>query len=289
MKKGVKITCTSENGRQAVISNGLPLSAYWLDHVDGLDGGENTINTVKGSGQAGETFISMSPNKRLITIFGQLLDCSEASKSALKRAYNIGYGGNFVYQYNSFIANIDYKVKRGVIIEKDTPNFSVVLECPDPYFKIGSGAYEQWIEIAAWSGGLEFDFEIPEEGIGFEERQPSLTKSVYNEGDADVGLKIRFRASGDLENPSIVHVGRQETLTLDMALLAGDEVIVSTVAMRKSAVLNRGGVKTNVINKLKGLPWLKIYPEDNLIRYNADPIENIDVAIAFERLLEAIP
>lgn len=285
MRRGIRVTCISDNGEQAVFANSFPLSLFWLDDIDGIDGLENTNNTTKGNKQAGETFVGSTPNMRRLEITGKLMSDTHDNRQTLFRAFNVNYGGRLVYEYGDYSAHILYRVKKAPKFSVSTPEeFTIILDCPNPYFNDGDGARNEWVEIAGWIGGLEFDFEIPEDGIGFEERSQSLIKTVFNTGDYESGLKIEFTAIAAASNPSIVNVGLQKKIELEIDMQTGDVITVNTTRGSKKATLKREGIETNIVNLITDdSDWLQMQPGDNLLRYNADPIENVDVRILFKR------
>lgn len=286
MRKDERLTYISESGERVEISTRSYYTPFWLEDVEGIDGLDNTVNTAKGSGQAGETFISMTPDKRRITISGKIMRDQAENRRVLIRAFNVLYSGRLVYERGALALNIECKIKKAPKFSNTAfEEFDVVLECPYPYFKLGDGTTENRVEIASWIGGIAFEFAIPDAGIGFEERAQSLITNIYNEGEAEAGMKIKFKATGTASNPSLTHIGLQKKIELDVDMQTGDIVTVSTGYGKKRATLMRAGVETNIFNKITAdSNWLQLMPGDNLLRYNATPIENIEVVVTFDTL-----
>lgn len=155
--------------------------------------------------------------------------------------------------------------------------------CPDPYFyKVGSG--NETI-FSVEEPAFEFDFEDDEETT------PSLvmssldiyqTKLITYEGDTETGLTITIHAIGSASNLVIYNYLTGESMSLDTTklealtgsgIVAGDDIIISTVKGNKYVHLIRSGVTTNILNCLnRDASWLQMVPGDNVFAYVTDPV-----------------
>ena len=106
-------------------------------------------------------------------------------------------------------------------------------------------------------------------------REPSLIVAVTNKGAVNVGMKIVFKASGTLENPSLINVDTQEFFKINKVMQAGEEITVDTIIGEKKIEGLLNGVKGNYF-KYRDLDstWLQLRVGDNLFRYDAE--ENVD-------------
>ena len=132
--------------------------------------------------------------------------------------------------------------KRKPIFEQ----FTVSLSCLNPFWREETETRE---DIATWIGG--FEFPVPDgldlyDGWEIGYRQPSLIVNVYNSGDVKSGIRIEFRAIGAVTNPVLLNVDTREFIKLNISLVAGDVLTVSTGYGEKAVKLNRGGVITDV-------------------------------------------
>jgi hypothetical protein len=95
--------------------------------------------------------------------------------------------------------------------------------------------------------------------------------------------RIRFEASGEVKNPTIVDVQRHKILTVQLTMHAGEIVEITTGKLAKAATLIQGNDRTNVINNIAyPLQWPQLYKGDNLFRYNADSgIDALSVTIFY--------
>lgn len=152
--------------------------------------------------------------------------------------------------------------------------------CSDPYL------YERdntLVEIATWIPNFEFPLEIVAGGIELGVRSPSLIANVYNGGQEDSGMIIRFKANGSLSTPSLKNVNTYQEFKLNMDLVGGDVVEVSTYRGKKYAKLIRNNVESSVFGKID-LPsvFLQLATGDNLFRYDAKSgLDNLEVSMYF--------
>lgn len=156
-------------------------------------------------------------------------------------------------------------------------------DAADPYIYAKD---ETLVELAMWVPAFEFPLEIPEgEGIEMGYRNPTLITNVINDGQEDSGMIIKFKANAGLTNPSLVNLDTYEQLTLKMAMLAGDEVEISTYRGNKYARLIRNNVTTSVFGKIDYLStFLQLRTGDNVFRYNADTgIDNLEISMRFSK------
>lgn len=157
----------------------------------------------------------------------------------------------------------------------------------DPYiYKSDSN----FTEIATWEPLFEFPLIIEGEGIEFGSRSESLIVNVNNDGHVPTGMNIKFRALGTLKTPSILNVNTQEELKINIDLVAGDIVEVSTFAGNKYVRLIKDGVTKDIFSNLDlRSKFLQLEVGDNLFRYNAlTNVDNLIVTIDFKTKLVGV-
>ena len=152
--------------------------------------------------------------------------------------------------------------------------------CNDPYIYSLSSTV---VEVATWIPALQFPLVIPDEGVVFGYRTPSLIANVFNDGDSDTGMIIRFKANASVSTPQLVNVNTYEEFKLNVAMQGGDVIEVSTYVGRKSVTLIRNNVRSNIFNAVDlTSTFLQLSPGDNLFRYNAeDGLDNLEVSMNF--------
>ena len=165
-----------------------------------------------------------------------------------------------------------------IFSEQESTNISIL--CPDPYF------YCLDESVTVFSGivpAFEFPFESdvldgPELEMGIIET--SCEKIVHYEGVSNPGVIMMIHAVGDTGNITIYNTGTREKMFLDSAKIEiltgqrispGDDIIITTVTGKKSVVLLREGVKTNILNALgKHAGWFHLVKGKNVFAYEAE-------------------
>ena len=124
-------------------------------------------------------------------------------------------------------------------------------------------------DIALWVKTFTFPV-VFDEPKAFGYRSQSLIVNVMNSGSDDTGMIIRFKASSELDNPSLLNVNTYEELKLNFTMLPGDEIEVSTFSGKRYARLTRNNVTTNIFGTIDlSSTFLQLRVGDNLFRYNA--------------------
>lgn len=258
------------------------LSPFHLDEAEGLDSMENEFVTSKNYNEDGVTFVGSTLKERNIVINGRIRTDKEINRASMIKFFNPKHDFTLQYTNGNINRYIRCKVEKTPVISKDVfPAFLISLLCPHPWW------FDKEIktEIAYWVGTFEFPLEIPEEtGIEMGYREPSSIVNVNNTSDNVAPLKLQFKATGTVVNPSIVNVGTQELLKIEMTLQPGDVLTINTERGNEYVQLNRNGVISNAFNYLsiESDPHLSLEVGDNLLRYDADDfVTNLEVTIYF--------
>lgn len=286
-RKIEKLTYTNERGESIVFSHA---SVYHTNEVSGLSDVRNAIYSINSMGQDGDTYLGNRIESREIEIVGSIKerdkDHIREYRRKLNRVLNPQYAATLTYEYGDFKRVIDCKVDNAPVFSRKAifQDFTVQLLCLNPFWRKESKSRD---DIATWIGGLEFPVEIPlVEGwqIGF--RQPSLIVNVYNDGDVKAGIRVEFRALGVVKNPSLLNVDTQEFIKLNIDLVAGDTLSVSTGYGEKEVTLKRGGATSDAFRYLDvDSSYLQLSVGDNLFRYSAEEnLENLEVSIYHDDL-----
>jgi hypothetical protein len=106
---------------------------------------------------------------------------------------------------------------------------------------------------------------------------------IENEGD-EIGFTIVLEASSSSEvatvSPTIYNADTDEYLQIIGEILNGDIITITTKTGNKTVILERGGVKTNIINRLvSGSTWLTMREGKNRFRLWAWGLENLTVKL----------
>lgn len=284
MRKGETLKYISDAG-ELLFTNNKTLTNYWWNEAEGLDGIENNLYTVKGAGQDGESLIGKNLQARVITIEGQICNNVVSAKRKLNRIINPKLSGKLVYSDGIITRWIPCYIQKAPVVARNGkyPEFQIEFYCPYPFWRDGDGNSKNVADIALWVPAFQFELEIPEEGIEFGYRSPSLIVNVINDGEIETGIMIEFRAVGATSNPAIINVETQERISMTIDMQAGDIIHILTGYGEKKAELIRNGVRSNVFNAIDAdSVWLQLDVGDNLLRYDATETDNIEVSIYYD-------
>ena len=105
---------------------------------------------------------------------------------------------------------------------------------------------------------------------------------VYKMDAAEDSLTItlEIEALEDVRSPTLYNADTNEYLQITGDLLAGDIITVTTKTGNKTVTLDRGGVKTNIINRLvSGSTWLTLREGKNRFYLRGSYLYNLRVKI----------
>lgn len=155
------------------------------------------------------------------------------------------------------------------------------LLCTQPYML----SYDDFAKnIAQVDGGLEFDFEIPEEGTDFGHYTFNQTVIIENDGDVGTDMKVVLRATGPVTNPKLIK--DDKFVRIIDTMKSGDEITIDLIS--KPCKITKNGV--NIIGKtdrMSSFSKMAIDVGMNKISYNADDgYNNLEVYLYYnERYL----
>ena len=250
MRTQEKLIYTNERGESIEFS---PASSYHVNFKDvtGLSDVRNAIYSTNSMGQDGDTYLGYRIESRDIDIVGYIKErdkqAAQNLRRKLNRILNPQYEATLTYVFGDFRRVIGCKIDDAPIFKRKPifEQFTVSLSCLNPFWREETETRE---DIATWIGG--FEFPVPDglelyDGWEIGYRQPSLIVNVYNSGDVKSGIRIEFRAIGAVTNPVLLNVDTREFIKLNISLVAGDVLTVSTGYGEKAVKLNRGGVITD--------------------------------------------
>lgn len=125
------------------------------------------------------------------------------------------------------------------------------------------------------------------------------TKNIIYIGDAETGIVIYIHAFGAANDVVLTDHETGEDLSIDSAeliaitgsdIVAGDDIVISTVKGNKYATLIRGATEYNIMNALgQSPPWFVLNQGDNLFVFSADSgLSNLTFQITNDILYEGI-
>lgn len=283
---------TIQNDKGESINLGLrnpEQSGFFVLGVDGLAPGKATVNLTEVLTMDGGFFNSAHGVARNILF-----------NLGFRDVPSVEYNRQKTYQYFpkkrpiKMTFNTDSRVAEaiGYVESNEIDIFSkaegsvISVLCPDPHFY---ATVDQVTYFSGVSAGFEFPFEntsltVPTLEMGTVLN--NLERNIYYEGDAEVGIVIHIKILGSVEGQIRIfnEVTREQTyislITLPgSGVVAGDEIIISTVPGDKYARLIRGVNTYNILSSV-GLSFFKLTRGDNLFIYDADSgIDNIQLWI----------
>ena len=264
---------------------------YILNNVDwGVVQG--THHSYKYVNQIGVSITSTSLKERSITVTGWIIADTEEEmderKQFLNRYFDPRYEIDVMYK-NYFLRFVpDNTVKYGTSEKENNDTivqFQIKGTCADPLFSEINGSKETIAAtIATFHFPLIISTNLYERGIVFGYRQPSLTAKVTNKGAVEVGMKIVFKAIGELTNPRLIDVDTREFVAIEKNMVAGEEIVINTNVGEKSIQGKIGNEDYSNYFMYKDLDstWLQLRLGDNLFRYDADSgLDNLEVYLYF--------
>lgn len=187
---------------------------------------------------------------------------------------------------------------------------AISIVCPDPYFYSTSKDTE--INVSFSNVLPAFRFRIPEfsdaplkpsktpaKKLIFSKMKNDNNKLINYTGDAEVGMEIVLRASGEIGDFTVYNVYTQESMTISSSklaeltgssLIAGDVITIYTYRGNKKLELLRTGITTNVLNCLgKNTSWLQLHKGDNVFSFSATSGgDNVELELKSKTLYEGL-
>lgn len=269
------------NQKEFIVNDDL----YKLISIEGIESSDFTLNSTNNALQDGSFIYSKKVEQRYISF--QVEFRGESFPQARREMitfFNPKFNGVLMIDYGGIERAIEYEVSSVSIPLPNvhyTPVVTIELICPDPYLK---EVVEEKVDIATWEGGFIFPLIIPQDiGIIMGLRNPSVIVNVYNKGDVTTGMIVKFRALGELMNPSIFNVNTREFFKINRTMQAGEVITLNTNSGNKSIVSELNNVETNLFNEIDiDSTFVQLDLGDNLFRYDADlNLDNLEISIYY--------
>lgn len=273
-----------------------PSDDYILTEMAGITPADAIINAVEVAALDGSRFNTSRVMARNLTITVKVRGTDTAVR---QRRVNLYRYAKTKQKIRVYIANDQRDVyidgyleslqDAGSIFTEDQRLMMSVI-CPDPFFR-DNGTGEQIIGFSSVTANFFFPFGIEVgEPVPLSVRSYKTSQNIINGGDTATGMVLTVKALGSVSNPVFFDESTGGSMSFDISLVSGDELIISTVHGAKSAKLRRGGVTTNVINTLTpDSTWLELAPGDNVFYYTATSgATSMELTFSFINLFEGI-
>lgn len=302
MIKSVTITNYLGESVKIELSEGDPEHGMIIKSITGLGPPKANINMTNLATVDGSVYNSARVEKRNIVI-QMLFSFSPTIEDSRQRTYKyfpIKKPLTFLIETdNRLVETIGYvETNEPDIFSKDESN-QISLVCDDPYF------YSEYQNITVFFGVeplFEFEFEnesLTEPLLEFGSIENETERTIYYDGDAEVGITIRIHALDVAGNITIYNTGTREVMRIDVdkikaitgsGIIAGDDIIITTVRGKHQIELLRMGKYINILNSLdKDSDWFRLTKGENIFAYTAEyGSENLQFQIENQILYEGV-
>lgn len=269
MKNPLKIVCQNPDRSTLTFAYAFP---FWLEEVKGATSSEFDVQTEGYASGDGEYYQGAQAPKRVIEITARCIG-SPVQHAALRERLLSFFpprqtGTLFYYDGPGDAKRIDYKAES---VEIDATGWArelnITLVCPDPIWK---SVRDEGVSMAWVEGDIEFPVELAKE-FTVAHRVPVVMGKIHNDSNVSRGLTITFEASGNVSNPIMIEATRQQRLKVEVDMVIGDILTITTGAHNKHVRLTHEGVTREINSKwVFGSTWLQAEPGKNVFRYTAD-------------------
>lgn len=273
-------TLILENANGDQVDMTATANRYMTSRVEGLNPPTGTISTSSYAGMDGSYLNNAFIEKRNVVISFEMRGVGvEARRHQL---YKVVKPSRYIKIYYA-TAGIDVFAE-GYVESCEVQNFEMLttgqisILCPDIYWYSTTSVMAYFSQITG-----AFTFPFPTEGnpepfvLGKYNTRNMMT--IVNDGD-EIGFTLVIEALEDARSPTLYNADTDEYLQITGDILAGDIITVTTKTGHKTVTLDRGGVKTNIINRLvSGSTWLTLREGRNRFYLRGTGLQNLKVTI----------
>ena len=193
--------------------------------------------------------------------------------------------------------------------KEETTQISIL--CPDSYFYSRDNEYVGTDSFSVRESIFEFPFSnesIKSSLIEFGDIGYNTEATINYDGDSEVGVVISAHATGPVSNIKFHNItsgyDNYETISLDTVkmsnsstpgltnneIIAGDDIVISTVKGDKYIKLIRNGEEYNLLNYInRDAKWFQLYMGDNTLSYEAEKgATNLTITIYYKMSYEGV-
>lgn len=281
------ITVTNYLGESLLLELMFPEnSGFVIKEITGLGPSKAVINSTELSTSDGSVFNSSRIESRNIVFNLKILASPtiEAARQKLYKYFPIKKRIKLQFETDTRICDIfGYVETNEVVIFSNQVSTQISVICPDPYF-YSAGSDAKTITLFS---GVEAAFEFPFSNesltlplLVFGEIRLDQERNIYYNGDSETGLTIYIHALGEATNLTIYNIATSEFMKIDTVrlttltgfpIIAGDDIIISTIKGGKYISLLRGGSYINILNCLDlNSTWFQLTKGDNQFGFVAE-------------------
>ena len=272
------LTLENETGQQIDLSR--TANRFMFSKIEGLNPPAGTVSTSSYAGMDGSYLNNAFIEKRNVVIHFEMRGVGvEARRHQL---YKVVKPSRYVKVYYR-TAGIDVFTE-GYVETCEISNFEqfvtgqISILCPDIYWYSTESVMAYYSQI---TGAFTFPFptESNPEPFVLGKYNTQNIMEIINDGD-EIGFTLVIEALEDARSPTLYNADTDEYLQITGEILAGDIITVTTKTGHKTVTLDRGGVKTNIINRLvSGSTWLTLREGKNRFYLRGTGLQNLRVTI----------
>ena len=266
----------NENGDK--INMTTTANQYMTSKIEGLNPPAGTVSISSYAGMNGSYLNNAFIEKRNVVIHFEMRGVNVEKRRHL--LYKVVKPSRYIKIYYS-TANIDVYAE-GYVETCEVNNFEeltngqISILCPDIYW------YSIKSEMVLYSqiiGAFRFPFPENDKPFPLGKYNTQNVMSIENDGD-EIGFTLEMEAIADARSPTLYNADTDEYLQISGDILTGDILTVTTKTGNKTVTLDRGGVKTNIINRLvSGSTWLTLREGKNRFYLRGTGLQNLKVKI----------
>ena len=120
--------------------------------------------------------------------------------------------------------------------------------------------------------------------------KPYPETTIYYDGDDDTGIEITIRASGNASGLRINRRTGNEYIIINQDMVVADTIKIDTRKGKKSAILIRNGVETNILKKVEtSKTWIHLEKGENVFTYTTTSgLSNLKIFVDYETRINGI-
>lgn len=281
MIKTITVTNYLGDSLELELSNPDP-SGLIVANVEGLGAVQATINTTDLSTSDGAIFSSARQGTRniVLSLILQENPTIEVSRHTTYKYFPIKRKVTLRIETDTrIVETVGYVESNDPTIFSQQEYTQISIVCPDPYFYDLSESRQAFMGVHPM---FEFPFENPvgEDAIEFGEIVQDTRAVLVYEGDVETGVVMTLHVLGPASGITIYNTETREKMAINTdkieavtgrPLMAGDDLIISTIGGSKYCRLFRNGKYTNLISAIdKNADWFQITNGDNIFSFDAD-------------------
>lgn len=268
----------NEKGQQIVLSR--TANRFMFSKISGLNPPAGTISTSSYAGMDGSYLNNAFIEKRNVVIYFEMRGFGVEKRR--HEMYKVVKPSRYIKIYYS-TKNISVYAE-GIVETCEIENFEMLTKgqisiiCPDIYWYSTTSQMAYYSQI---TGGFTFPFPSEKNPQPFTlgKYNTQNIMEIINDGD-ETGFTLQIEALEDVRSPTLYNADTDEYLQIAGDLQARDIITVTTKTGNKTVTLDRGGVKTNIINRLvSGSTWLTLREGRNRFYLRGTGLQNLKVTI----------